>query len=135
MIEQKNEVITSYQAWHRCSTEPSVLDLIKATTDALPEQIAVTEEEYSFTYQQLHIASNNIANYLIQQGLVKGDRVALFLDKSVNTIATILGVLKAGGVYVPIDVNYPANRAKYMLSDTRARFLLTQEDLLARASN
>lgn len=133
MIEQRRDERAPSEGCHTGPSDPTVLDLINTVLVTFPQSIAVTDGTYAFTYEQLDIASNNIAYALIEKGLTKGEYVALFLDKSINTIAAILGVLKAGGVYVPVDVKYPENRVKYMLSDTRARYLITQNDLYTKA--
>ncbi len=104
----------------------TVLDLIEIQVNNRPNEVALIAEQDSFTYKELDEVSNAVAGHLINAGVGKGTFVALFLEKSIETIAAILGVLKAGGVYVPIDVNYPDKRVDYMLSDTKTQHILTQ---------
>ncbi|MFC3196161.1 amino acid adenylation domain-containing protein [Parapedobacter deserti] len=104
----------------------TVLDLFEVRAKQAPDGIAVVFENKSFTYKKLDEASNNLAIHLVNAGVRKGTFVALFLEKSIETIAAILGVLKAGGIYVPIDVNYPANRIKHMVSDATISHVLTE---------
>ncbi|PFX35089.1 hypothetical protein COL31_30945, partial [Bacillus pseudomycoides] len=80
-----------------------------------PNQIALSTNVYSLTYEQLNNRSNQVAQHLLENGIKKGDKVALFLDRSIDSIITMIGVLKAGGAYIPIDVKYPKERIEYIV--------------------
>lgn len=94
-----------------------------------PEAIAISTEHNRYTYQEIHQRSNQVANVLLQLGIQKQERVAIFLERSVESIIVMLGILKAGGTYVPIDVKYPPERIQYILQDSQARVLITKVEL------
>ncbi|BAZ03055.1 amino acid adenylation domain-containing protein (plasmid) [Tolypothrix tenuis PCC 7101] len=90
-----------------------------------PEQIALTFEQENFTYQELDENSNRIARYLQKQGITTDKRVVICLERSPELIIAMLGVVKAGGVYVPIDPAYPRERIEFTISDCEAELILT----------
>ncbi len=94
-----------------------------------PDNIAVVYEDEELTYQELNIKSNQLAHYLIAQGVEPDTLVAICVDRSLDMIVGLLAILKAGGAYVPIDPTYPKDRIKYILDDTQAKLLLTQSHL------
>ena len=82
----------------------------------------------SITYRELEERSNQLAHFLREQGIQKGDRVGLFFPKSVESIISMLGVLKAGGVYVPLDPQAPADRVGYIIGNCGIRVLITNRE-------
>ncbi|MCR8844952.1 amino acid adenylation domain-containing protein [Paenibacillus sp. SC116] len=89
-----------------------------------PDAIAVESDEGVYTYRELNEQANRLAHYLRQQGVHTESLVALCLDRSFEMIVTILGVLKAGAAYVPIDPAAPADRVQFILEDADAAFML-----------
>ena len=81
------------------------------------------------TFEQLWTRVRQVAATLRQQNCATGDRVAVFLDRSVEYIESVLGIVMAGGVYVPLDPLYPAERVSYILSDSGARVVVTSREL------
>ena len=96
---------------------------------ATPDALAIQCREDKLTYRQLDERANQLAHYLVKLGVGPEVPVALYLERSLNMVVAILGVLKAGGVYVPIDLAYPHERLSFMLEDSHAPVLLTQESL------
>ncbi|MFP3918203.1 amino acid adenylation domain-containing protein [Lysinibacillus telephonicus] len=92
------------------------------------DNIALSFEGGTMTYRQLNERSNQIAHMLLANGLKKGDYVALVMERSKETVMSLLGILKAGGIYVPIDPSYPKERCHYLLNDTCAPFILTKSE-------
>jgi amino acid adenylation domain-containing protein len=91
-----------------------------------PNQIAIIYENVSISYQELNKLSNQLAHYLVANyGLITNDLVAICLDRSQYVVIAILAILKTGAAYVPIDLDYPNDRIKYILSNTRAKLLIT----------
>ncbi|MCP5047514.1 MAG: amino acid adenylation domain-containing protein, partial [bacterium] len=76
------------------------------------------------TYRELNRRSDNLALLLIQKGLQAGSIVALMADRSVETVAAIFGILKAGGIYLPVEPDYPGERIDFMLKDSGAEILI-----------
>ncbi|TRX60217.1 amino acid adenylation domain-containing protein [Fulvivirga sp. M361] len=79
----------------------------------------------TITYQELHLRSSRLANYLKNQDVGKERLVALCMDRSIDLIISILGILKAGAAYVPIDPDYPGSRIRHMLTDTGTKMVIT----------
>ncbi len=96
-----------------------------------PDAIAVTFDTEQLTYAELNAQANQLAHFLQQKGVQPDDLVALYLERSLEMVVAILGVLKAGGAYLPIDTAYPEDRLAFMLEDAKPVALLTQESLVA----
>src|SRR5262245_13437534 len=90
-----------------------------------PDQVAVVAGTTSLTYRELDQLIDRLAAVLASSGVVRGDRVGIFLPKSIGAIVGIYGIMKAGGVYVPIDPGAPAGRAAYIVQNCGIRVLLT----------
>ena len=97
-----------------------------------PEAVALSFEGCSWTYRELDEASNRLAHLLIGQGVGPGQRVALLFSRSAEAIVSILGVLKTGAAYVPIDPAHPAARVEFMLDDAAPIVALTTAGLAER---
>lgn len=100
---------------------PEVFDLIAART---PDRIAVACADRLITYGQLAMWSDTIAANLRQRGVRPGSIVGLFIPRSAEAIAAILGVLKAGAAYLPFDLSYPANLLRYIYEDSAPSLML-----------
>ncbi|AFW95760.1 non-ribosomal peptide synthase [Anabaena sp. 90] len=90
-----------------------------------PQQIALIFENENLTYSEVNHRANQLAHYLISAGVIPEARVGLWLSRSLDLIVAILAILKAGGVYVPFDPDYPSDRIAYMLEDSQVTVLLT----------
>jgi amino acid adenylation domain-containing protein len=97
-----------------------------------PDSIAVRYGEKSATYRELNERANRIAHYLRKFGVGPEILVGLCTDRSIEMIESILGVLKAGAAYLPLDPSYPLSRLSHIIEDAAIAFLLTQEVLLDR---
>lgn len=93
-----------------------------------PEKLAVWARGQSITYRGLEERSNQLAHLLRQQGVRKGDRVGIYFPKCVESVVAMLGVVKAGGVYVPLDPHAPAERIGYIIANCGIRGLITRAD-------
>ncbi|HEX2641572.1 MAG TPA: amino acid adenylation domain-containing protein, partial [Thermoanaerobaculia bacterium] len=96
-----------------------------------PEAPAVALDGLALTYAELNSRANQLAHFLAARGIVPGDRVGLCLERSPEAVAGILGVLKAGAAYVPLDPSYPPDRLEGMAADARLALRLTGSDLAA----
>jgi amino acid adenylation domain-containing protein len=99
--------------------------LLSHAASQYPDQTAVVAGADSLTYRELDRLSDLLAGVLATSGVARGDRVGLFLPKSIGAIVGIYGVMKAGAVYVPIDPAVPAGRAAYIAANCGIRCLLT----------
>ncbi|MFL6262992.1 MAG: amino acid adenylation domain-containing protein, partial [Thermoanaerobaculia bacterium] len=112
-----------------CPAGPCLHEIFAARAVESPEAVAVTGEGSSLSYGELDAWANQIAWHLIGLGVSPGDLVGLCLERSLGMVVAILGTLKAGAAYVPLDPAYPAERLAFMLEDSRVPVLLTQESL------
>ena len=103
--------------------------LFEDQVTANPTAVAVVFEEESLTYQQLNQRANQLAHYLIEQGIQPDDLVGLCLDRSVEMVVGLLGILKAGGAYVPLDPQMPHTRLAYQIGDANLKTIITQASL------
>jgi amino acid adenylation domain-containing protein len=94
-----------------------------------PNAVAVLEPETPLTYQKLHRLSNQVAHYLRQQGVKPGDLIGIMTQRNSFLWVGILGILKAGAAYVPIDPTYPSERICYMLNHAEIGIVLTESQL------
>jgi amino acid adenylation domain-containing protein len=102
--------------------------LLTRSAAKYPEKPAVWARNRSLTYRQLDERSTQLAHLLRQRGLKKGDRVGIFFPKCVESLVCMFGVLKAGGVYVPLDPQQPADRIGYIIGNCGIRVLLTNKE-------
>ncbi len=90
---------------------------------------ALIFEDKKITYKELNEKANQLAEYLKELNIKQNDIIGIMLPRSTELIYSIIGVLKAGACYIPIDPEYPANRIKYMLEDSNAKCLITSRKL------
>ncbi len=105
-------------------------ELIAEQAQRTPQAVAVECGGERLTYGELQLRSNQLANHLRALGVGPDVLVGIAVERSVEMLVGVLGILRAGGAYVPIDPAYPPDRQAYMLEDSQAPILLTQERLL-----
>ncbi|UPG87734.1 amino acid adenylation domain-containing protein [Luteibacter aegosomatis] len=99
---------------------------------AFPDRLAVACDDGSLTYAQLDARSNALASVLIAEGVTPGSYVGLPMDRSVEAIVAIFGILKAGAAYLPIDTRWPLERMNFALDDAQVRVVVTDEPSFLR---
>jgi amino acid adenylation domain-containing protein len=109
----------------------SLAELFEAQAARTPDAEAAACGGRRLSYGELNERANRIAHHLRGRGCGPGSLVAVCLERGTDWLACVLGVLKAGAAYVPLDPAYPKERMGYVLADTRARVVLTQEGLAA----
>ncbi|WP_017653098.1 non-ribosomal peptide synthetase [Fortiea contorta] len=105
--------------------------LFEAQCQKTPDNIAIVFADQKLTYQELNIRANQLAQYLQSLGVGSEDLIGICIERSPLMVIGVLGILKAGAAYVPIDPNYPAERKAFILADTQMQLLLTQSELKA----
>ncbi|HEX8456524.1 MAG TPA: amino acid adenylation domain-containing protein [Pyrinomonadaceae bacterium] len=110
-------------------------DLFAAQVERTPDAVAVVYGESRLTYRELDARSNQLAHHLRKLGVRPDACVGLCVERSPEMVVGLLGVLKAGAAYLPLDPSHPRERLHFMLSDARAEVLLTQERLAALLPN
>ncbi|MCB2311589.1 amino acid adenylation domain-containing protein [Clostridium tagluense] len=103
----------------------TVCELFEEQAIKTPDKVALEFKEERLTYRELNDKSNQLANYLSGNGVKKESIVGIMVSHSIELVVGILGVLKAGGAYLPIDPSYPIERINYMLQDSESLMLLT----------
>lgn len=117
------------------SQDKCVHQLFEEQAKKSPDKTAVVATNKTLTYKELNEEANRIAHSLIEKGVGKGDIVAFKLPRRSYLIATMFGILKAGAAYMPLDPDYPQARIDYMLSDSGAKFCITEENISALLDN
>ncbi len=105
--------------------EQTIHALFEQQVHRSPQETAVTFEGKALSYAELDQRANQLAHYLIEQGIQPGDIVGLALERSLDLIAALLAILKAGGAYLPVDSAYPAERIRGMFEDAQCRRIIT----------
>ncbi|HEY5813831.1 MAG TPA: amino acid adenylation domain-containing protein, partial [Terrimicrobiaceae bacterium] len=106
-------------------------ELFQEQVKRSPEAVALVFGEQEITYGELDTRSSQLASYLRSLGVRRGRKVALCMESSCEMVIALVGILKAGAAYVPIDPKYPQERVSFMLRDTEASVLLTHKGLSA----
>ncbi|QJB31611.1 amino acid adenylation domain-containing protein [Chitinophaga oryzae] len=128
-LSDEEEQQQLYTFNHTAVAYPSTLtiaDLFEAQADSTPDAVALVYEDQRMTYRELDDAANRLAHHLMDSYHVKPDMlVGVMMDKSALMMIGILGILKAGAAYVPVDRGYPAARAGALLQDATVQLLIT----------
>ncbi|MBO9205113.1 MULTISPECIES: amino acid adenylation domain-containing protein, partial [Niastella] len=112
----------------------TIIELFQAQVQQSPDNVAIVLDDRRLSYQELHEQSNRLANCLLALGYSKGSRIALLSLRSMDMITGMLGILKIGGVYVPLNIEYPAQRLQYIVEDSNVACILhTGDNLLTRS--
>lgn len=124
LYKQLNETAAPY------SKDKTVAQVFDESAKKFASNIALSSDEGKLTYGELNERANEIAHMLIANGMERGDYAAIVMERSMETVMSLLGILKAGGVYIPIDPSYPKERCRYLLNDTGAPFILTKREYM-----
>ncbi|MEA5603525.1 non-ribosomal peptide synthetase [Nostoc sp. UHCC 0252] len=106
--------------------------LFEEQVDSTPDAVAVVFEDQQLTYYELNYRANQLAHYLRSLGVGSDALVGLCVERSLEMVIGLLGILKAGAAYVPLDPEYPPERLSFILEDAQVSVLLTQQSLLDR---
>lgn len=113
------------------STKTCVPQLVAMQAAATPDAMALVAGDQMLSYGELNQRANQLAHYLQEQGVQTNTLVGLCVERSLDMIVGLLGILKAGGTYLPLDPTYPQERLTFMLEDAQVAVLVTRQDLLA----
>lgn len=107
----------------------TISELFEEQVQITPNKTAIVFENKKLTYTQLNEKANQLANFLRLKNIKPNDIVGIMLPRSLDLLIAILGVLKSGGCYIPIDPTYPQQRIEYMLQNSNAKFVITTNEL------
>ena len=116
----------------RCgyTSDPGVHELFEAQVERTPDAIAIVFEDERLTYCELNERANRLAHSLRKLNVGPEVPVGVCLERSMEVVISLLGILKAGGVYLPLDPAYPKQRIGFMLEDSKAPVIVTQKRLI-----
>lgn len=132
----ESEIRQVLTEWNDTASEyPAPMSLMELWSEQLsrtPKKIALIDEKMQISYAELEQSANQLARYLRKSGVVPQTLVGICMERSVAMVVGLLGILKAGGVYVPLDPGYPRERLSYMMSDASVSVIVTSHGNLAR---
>ena len=111
--------------------EQTIQQLFEEATERHANRVALVHNARHVTYAELNVRANQIAHGLRQRRVGRGQFVGILLDRGSDCLAAMLGILKAGGAFLPIDPAYPADRIRYMLADSGIRTLVSRAETFA----
>jgi amino acid adenylation domain-containing protein len=127
---ERDKVLVELNDTRRDYGKDNLLHLAIAEQAALtPDAMAVRFEQHTFTYRELNEKANQLGRYLQKLGVGPEVLVGIFLERSIEMLVALLGILKAGGTYVPFDAASPSERLSFIVKDANLSLLLTLEDL------
>jgi amino acid adenylation domain-containing protein len=128
--EERHQLIVSWNETRMdYPRDKCIHELFEAQVERTPNATAVVFQTDQLTYKDLNRRSNQLAHYLIENGVGPESLVGICMERSLDMVVGLLGILKAGGAYVPLDPAYPKERLEFMLTDSGASVLLAQEGL------
>ena len=134
--EEHQQILRHFNATERNFPHETLIhELFETQVQRTPDKVAVTCKDTALTYSELDARANQLARYLIETGIGPDKLVGVFLERGLEMVLGLLGILKSGGAYVSLDPNYPADRLKYILQDSSPRAVLTQDRLRTRLPN
>jgi len=110
--------------------EKCIHELFEAQVEQSRDRVALVHETCELTYAELNRRANRLAHHLMERGVGPEARVGLCMPRSVEMVIGILGILKAGACYVPLDPDYPRKRLEYLLDDAQIGIVLTEADVI-----
>ncbi|MBE6051734.1 MAG: amino acid adenylation domain-containing protein [Clostridium sp.] len=109
--------------------EETLISLFKKVVKEKPNEVAIIQNEKKLTFDELDKLSDNIAKCLINSGVNEEDFVGLCVERSIERVVAMLGILKAGAAYVPIDPKHPLSRIKVIIDEAKIKYVLTTKSL------
>ncbi|WP_198343085.1 non-ribosomal peptide synthetase/type I polyketide synthase [Oleiphilus messinensis] len=122
-----------FNLWNQASVVPKrerfLTEYVRDLAKKYPNNMAVLCGKQGVTYAELEFQSSKIANFLLSKGLQRGDVVGVYLERRVEVVSCFLGILKANAAYLPLDVEYPRERLRFIIDDAKPKFILTLSKL------
>ncbi|MCY8981666.1 fengycin non-ribosomal peptide synthetase FenD [Bacillus halotolerans] len=128
---EERKLIQSFNETERHYPSKTLSQLFEEQALKTPDAAALRMGDECRTYRQLDERANQIAHALIEKGAGSGGIVAVMMERSMDMAAALLGIWKAGGAYLPLDPSYPKERLSFLLHDSQAVLLLTEEELIS----
>ena len=119
LLSDFNQTVTPY------SSDKCIHELFEAQVARTPDAVALVSDDVELTYAQLNARANQLAHVLRERGVVPDGRVGLSLERGADVIVGLLGILKSGGAYVPLNPEHPKERLAFQLAESQASLLVT----------
>jgi len=129
---ERQQILEEWNDTRREVPNATLPELFEAQVRRTPENVAVIFEGQQLSYRELNERANRLAHYLMDQGVGPEQAVGLAVPRSLEMIVSLLGILKAGAAYLPLDQEYPVERLRFMVEDTRPRCVLTMGETASR---
>lgn len=127
--EEEGELLDIQNPFLFKELEQPIHKIFEEQVSKMPDKIAISFNERSITYKELNKEANKVAKFLLKNGVTKGAVVAVCGHRSIEMLTGILGILKSGGCYLPIDSSSPIKRIIHILSNSKARIILTPKKI------
>ncbi|HEX2271623.1 MAG TPA: MupA/Atu3671 family FMN-dependent luciferase-like monooxygenase, partial [Pyrinomonadaceae bacterium] len=124
LLHEWNDTQTDY------ARESCLHQCFEAQVKRTPNHVALVFQDRQYTYAEVNRRANQLSHYLKKLGVGPDVCAGICLERSAEMVISLLGVLKAGGAYLPLDPSYPQERLRFMLSDSQTRVVLTQDGML-----
>jgi amino acid adenylation domain-containing protein len=129
---ERSRLLQKWNATEADCPEKSLSELFEEQVARSPQACALECEGEEISYAELDFRAQKLASYLKQSGIQSESRVAVFMERGLELVIALVGILKAGAAYVPIDPEYPNERIRYILNDAHPAIILTQQKLKER---
>ena len=133
--EEENELQYVFNSNKEERLQGTVLDLINEQVKENPENIALSFKGETVTYAELSKKTNQLVNTLVVKGVKKGSIVPICVKRSLDTVISMLSVLKAGATYVPLDEKMPIQRIDHIIKDVNAELIITNNEFAEKFNN
>jgi amino acid adenylation domain-containing protein len=130
--EQQQLLVDWNQTGTPIPTDVCIHHLFEQQVSRTPTEIAVAYKSKQLTYQELNARANQLAHYLLAQGVQPDTLVGLQMERSIEMVIGLLAIHKAGGAYLPLDPDFPVDRLALMIEDSHAPIILTQQRLISK---
>lgn len=126
--EEKNKLLNKFNdTFLDYPKDKTIIDLFEEQVEKIPDNIAVICQERTITYKELNEQANQLARYLINQGVTKNDSIGILVDRTIELVIAIIATIKANAIYIPIDPDYPERRIKYVLENSKTQIVLISD--------
>lgn len=130
-FKEKRKLLDAGIGPHICAGEwMGVHKCLEAQVLKTPENIVAKFSDKSLSFIELNVQANGLAHYLVNMGVKPGAIVAVCLERGLDMLVALWGILKAGAAYLPLDPGYPAERLEYMMIDSKAKYIICSNDII-----
>ncbi len=129
ITDEEAKLLDKFNDTYMPINDDTIVSIFEEQVKKTPQKIAVICNDEKLTYSELNKKANSLAHYLIKFGIKENDIVCIMTNRSLETIVSMLGILKAGASFFNVDPTYPIDRTKYYIEDSKTQYVLTQAEL------